>query len=138
MVRLRACWTTHAPTGLAGDPSHVDPPGVDLDEEEHLEAPKQHRVDGEEVTGQFAVDPAISPDQVLSRQPQDYLDGAGGHARSTRTTGIGPSAPNQVPMPAKQGLGLDEEPPEAPAAKEAAQPGEQRARSLCRSAGRST
>jgi len=37
-------------------------------------------------------------------------------------------------MPAKQGLGLNEEPPEAPAAKEPAQPSEQRpvAGSQCR------
>ena len=35
-----------------GDSGQVDPSGVELDEEEHVEAPQQHRVDGEEVAGQ--------------------------------------------------------------------------------------
>jgi hypothetical protein len=34
------------------DPCDVDPSGVDLDEKEHVEAAKQDRVDGEEVTSQ--------------------------------------------------------------------------------------
>ena len=34
------------------DPRDVDPSGVQLDEEKHVEAAEQHGVDGEEVTGQ--------------------------------------------------------------------------------------
>jgi hypothetical protein len=30
----------------------MDAPGVELDEEEHVEPPEEHRVDVEEVTGQ--------------------------------------------------------------------------------------
>ena len=38
--------------GIGGDPAHVDPSGVELNEEEHVEATQQHRIDGEEVAGQ--------------------------------------------------------------------------------------
>jgi hypothetical protein len=37
---------------IGGDASHRDPPGAELDEEEHIEMAKQHRVDVEEVTCQ--------------------------------------------------------------------------------------
>jgi len=31
--RLRACWVTHVPFGVDGHPGHVDPPGVEFDEQ---------------------------------------------------------------------------------------------------------
>jgi hypothetical protein len=37
---------------IGGDAAHRDPPGAELDEEEHIEMAKQHRVDVEEVTCQ--------------------------------------------------------------------------------------
>jgi hypothetical protein len=37
---------------LAVTPAQADPSAVHLDEEEHVEAPQQHRVDGEEIAGQ--------------------------------------------------------------------------------------
>jgi len=37
---------------MSGDPGHVDPSGLELDEEEYAEALQQQRVEGEEVTGQ--------------------------------------------------------------------------------------
>ena len=40
------------PRRVGGDASQVDPSSVDLDEEQHVEASEQHRVDGEEVAGQ--------------------------------------------------------------------------------------
>src|SRR5271165_6892875 len=40
--------------------------------------------------------------------------------------GISPSTTHQVPMPAKQGLGLDEEPPQPAAIKESTEAGEER------------
>lgn len=55
---------------------------------------------------QLTVDTSISPGGVLPRQPQDDLDRAGGNARSPRAVGIGPPAPDHVPMPTEQGLGL--------------------------------
>ena len=75
---------------------------------------------------QLAVDPAISPRGVLCRQPEDYLDGARGNARSTWTARIGPSPPNEISMPAKQGLRLDKEPPKARTTNDPAQSREQR------------
>lgn len=41
---------------------------------------------------------------------KDNLDSAGGNAWSTGAVGIGPPAPDEIPMPAKERLGLDEEP----------------------------
>jgi len=38
--------------GAGRDSRHVDPSGVQLDEEEHVEAPKNDGIDGEEVTRQ--------------------------------------------------------------------------------------
>jgi hypothetical protein len=40
---------------MGGHPNHVDLAGGDLDEEQHVEALEQHRVDGEEITGQDRV-----------------------------------------------------------------------------------
>src|SRR5665213_161409 len=40
------------PRRIGSDAGEVDPPGVDLDEEQHVQTAKQYRVDGEEVTGQ--------------------------------------------------------------------------------------
>jgi len=40
--------------------------------------------------------------------------------------GIGPPTPDQVSVPAKQGLGLDKEPAQTPAAKKSAHSGKQR------------
>ena len=48
--RLRACWATQRP-GVGGRADQVDSPGVQLDEEQHVQAPQPHGVDGEEVTG---------------------------------------------------------------------------------------
>jgi hypothetical protein len=75
--------------------------------------------------GQLAVDPAISPSRVLPGQPQDDPDGADGNPRSPRAQSRGPSPPDEVPVPAEQGLGLDEEPSLLPAAKEPPQPSEE-------------
>ena len=51
--------------------------------------------------------------------------GSGGNARSPRAVGIGPPTAHQVSVPAKEGVGLDEESLETPPVKEA-QAGEQR------------
>lgn len=40
------------PRWLGGDAGEVDPAGVEFDEEQYAKAFEQHRVDGEEVTGQ--------------------------------------------------------------------------------------
>ena len=75
--------------------------------------------------GQLTVDPPISPSGVLTRQPEDDIDGAGGDARSPGAVGIGPSASDEVTVPTEQGLGLHEEPLSVPPIKESAQSGEQ-------------
>ena len=85
--------------------------------------------------GQLTLDPAVAPGGVLPGQSEDDRNGAGGDARSTWAVGIGPFPPDQVPVPAKQGLGLDEEPASAPTIKQPTQSGEQR--SIGRSEGRS-
>ena len=76
--------------------------------------------------GQLTLDPPISPGRVLTRKSKDNLHGAGGKAWSTGAVGIGPPAPDEVPMPAQQRLGLDEEPSLVPTAEEPTQPGKQR------------
>ena len=40
-----------SPIRVGGHLSQVDPPGPQLDEEQHLQPPQPHRVDGEEITG---------------------------------------------------------------------------------------
>ena len=72
------------------------------------------------------MDPPVAPGGVLPRQSQDDLDGSGGNARSPRAVGIGPATAHQVPVPAKEGVGLDEESSDVPPVKEPAQAGEQR------------
>ncbi len=86
--------------------------------------------------GELTVDPAIAPGGVLLGQPHDDGNGAGRDARSTRAVGVGPAATDQVPVPAEQGLGLDEEPASVPTIEEATQPGEQS--SIRRSQGRAS
>jgi len=51
---LRACWLTQAPVGSAATPRPGAPGGVELDEEQHVEMPEEHGVDGQEVRGQDA------------------------------------------------------------------------------------
>ena len=68
--------------------------------------------------GKLTLNPAVAPGGVLPRQPHDDLDGAGGNARSTCPVGVGPPPTDQVPVPAKEGLGLDEEPAWLPTVKE--------------------
>ena len=43
------------PHRVGVDASKVDPPSVDLDEEQHIETPKQHGVNGEEIAGEHLV-----------------------------------------------------------------------------------
>jgi hypothetical protein len=40
-----------SPIRVGGHAGHVDPPGPQLDEEQHIQPPQPHRVDGEEITG---------------------------------------------------------------------------------------
>jgi hypothetical protein len=48
------------PHWAGGDPAEIDPPDVDLDEEQQVETAKQHRIDGEEVAGQHGSVPLQS------------------------------------------------------------------------------
>ena len=43
------------PHRIGGDAGEIDPTGVEIDEKQHVEATEQHRVDGEEVTGQHGL-----------------------------------------------------------------------------------
>lgn len=58
---------------------------------------------------QLTVDPAVSPCRILTREPNDERHRARRHCRSTRASGIGPPASDEVAMPSKQRLRLDEE-----------------------------
>ena len=154
---------------VSRDPRHVHPSGVELDEEQHVEALKstvstvkksQARADvawlrrnsfqpgpvriGDGSTWcrcrmaqtlggakadphpcQFTLDPTVAPGGILLGQPEDDRHGAGGDARPTRAMGIDPFTPDEVPMPAEQGLGLHQEPASTPAIKQPTQSGEQ-------------
>jgi hypothetical protein len=48
-ARLRACWATHAPVGLAVTPARVPASGAQLDEEQHVQPVREYGVHGEEV-----------------------------------------------------------------------------------------
>ena len=43
-----------AAVGIGGHPGQVDPPGVQFDEEQHVQPPQPDRIDGEEVAGEDA------------------------------------------------------------------------------------
>ncbi len=77
------------------------------------------------IPGKFTVDPSVAPGGVLPGQSEDDRHRASRNARSTWTVGIDPFPSVQVPVPAEQGLGLDEEPPTTPSIKEPTQPGQQ-------------
>ena len=66
-----------------------------------------------------------SPRGGLPGQPKDDRHRAVGDARSTWAVGIGPVAPDQVPVPPKQGLRLHEEPTSTSSVHESTQTGEQ-------------
>jgi hypothetical protein len=53
-LRLRACWVTQPPVGLVVQPARWDAAATEFDEEQHVEATKRDRLDGEEVTGEHA------------------------------------------------------------------------------------
>ena len=57
--RLRACWVTQA-VRVGGHAGQMHPAGVQFDEEQHVQPPQPHRVDGEEVAGN---DPGGLPPQ---------------------------------------------------------------------------
>src|SRR5664280_1706966 len=40
------------PCRVGGDTGEIDPPGIELDEEQHMESSEQHSVNSEEVAGQ--------------------------------------------------------------------------------------
>ena len=76
--------------------------------------------------GELTLDPPVAPGGVLSGQSQDDRNGARRDARSTWAVGVGPFAPDQVPVPPEQGLGLHEEPSLTPTIEQSAQTSQQR------------
>ncbi len=74
---------------------------------------------------QLAVDPPIAPGGVLLREADHQPNGAGWERRSPGAMGICPTPSHQVPVPAHQSVGLDEEPPALGPGQQAAQPREQ-------------
>jgi hypothetical protein len=71
------------------------------------------------------MDAAISPGVILSGQSKDDRDSPGRDAGPSRSVGLSPLAPDQVPVPPKQGLGLHEAPASTPAIEQSSQAGEQ-------------
>jgi hypothetical protein len=57
---------------------------------------------------QLTLDPARAPSVVLPSQLQNDRNGAGGNVSSTWVVDVVPLTPDEVPMPPKEGLGLDE------------------------------
>jgi hypothetical protein len=51
IARFRACWATPA-IRVPGHPDDPDPPGPDLDQEQHVEGAQEHGLHSQEVTGQ--------------------------------------------------------------------------------------
>jgi hypothetical protein len=74
---------------------------------------------------QLTMDPAVAPGGVFAGQSEDDRDGACWDTRSTVAVGVTPSSPDKIPVPAEQGLGLDEESHAMAPVKEPTQPGEQ-------------
>src|ERR1035437_2213740 len=61
------------PRWVGGDASQVDPSGVELDEEQYVEASEQHRVDGEEVAGQHCH--CLRSQELRPRRPRSTRSG---------------------------------------------------------------
>ena len=55
ITRLRTCWVTQVPVGWDVTPAKVDSPGIDLDEEEHVQALEGHGVHTQKIRGQEAL-----------------------------------------------------------------------------------
>ena len=73
------------------------------------------------------MDSSIPPGRVLHGQAKDDLHGSRRQSRSAGASArVGPSSSHQVPMPAEQGLGLNEEVPAARRREQSAQAGEHR------------
>jgi hypothetical protein len=75
---------------------------------------------------ELTLDPAIAPGAILPGQAQNDCNGAEGNTSSAWATGVNPFAADQVPVPAEQGFGLNEESASTPRIKQPTQPGEQR------------
>jgi|GEM_PF-4271556 len=63
------------PHWVGGDPAEIDPPGVHLDEEQHVETAEQHRIDGEEVAGQNG--PRLRPQELCPGWARSARSGLG-------------------------------------------------------------
>ena len=75
--------------------------------------------------GELAVDAAVAPLWILLRQPEDKRRGS---LRDGRPTGpgvrVGPALGDKVPVPAQQGLWLNEEAPEPLAGEQSCESGQ--------------
>jgi hypothetical protein len=87
------------PGRMSGDPGHVHPSGIELDEEQHLEALQQHRVDREEVTGQHPMMPGSAGTPHRSDHSASVTDrcpSAAGWPRRSREPGRHPFGPARL------------------------------------------
>ena len=75
--------------------------------------------------GELTLDPPVAPGGILPGQSEDDRHRASRNARSTWAVGIDPFPSDQVPVPAEQSLGLDEEPSSTAPIKQPTQSGEQ-------------
>ena len=73
------------------------------------DGPDARRSEPDAHADQLAMDPPVAPGGVLPGQADHEADGADWDRRSPWPMGIGPAPTHQVPMPAQQRLGLDEE-----------------------------
>ena len=73
----------------------------------------------------LTLDPTVAPCGILPGQSDDDRRRAGGDARTPRSVTLRPSAPDQIPVPTEEGLGLDEEPSPTLAVEQSTQPCEQ-------------
>ena len=87
------------PDWIGGDAREVDPPGVDLEEEQHVEAPQKHGVDREEVASQHGRrlrSEKLGPGRTLS--PGRGLDAVSGKDGPDARGGESNAHGRQLPM----------------------------------------
>jgi len=76
--------------------------------------------------GQLSVNPPVSPGGGSPGQAKNQGDSAAGQRRSSKPPAcVGPFPSYEIPMPSKQGVGLDEETPPTSRREHLAQPGEE-------------
>src|ERR1039458_6055795 len=122
--------TGHDALGLGTEelrPGRTRAPGCRVEPVALEDRPHRRGADGDAHGHELPVDPSVAPRRVLFRQSQDQGDSAGEYPWPPwASMRIRPPAADELSVPAKQGVGLDEEASETLSGEQPCQSGEPR------------